>query len=114
MAMLKCQQLSRGIPLSPNRIFCMDETGFCPNLKGKFVMAGTGVKRVNSIVSDSREHMTIVAHASASGQTGNPMFIIPKKVGNFLQNNFIEAKVVTSPTGYINNSLFIHWAEHFV
>jgi len=92
----------------------LDETSLSPNQKGKFVLAEKGKKTVTSIVSESREHLTIIVHASANGQTGNPMFIAPRKINNFLGNHFPGSKIGYSSSGYMNDLLFVEWSQHFV
>jgi len=114
VAIFKCEELSNNIPLSPNRIYCMDETGFSPSAGSSYVIAKKGARQVYSVVSDRREHLTLVAHASANGQAGSPMFIIPKKVQNFLGSHFPGASVCASAKGYMDSGLFIEWCTHFV
>ena len=114
MAFLKCQQLSQGAALSPARIFAMDETGLHPNLKQNYVLAARGSRSVYCLTSESREHLTIVAHASADGASGRPYFILPRNIKNFLGNCFEGSKVGHSSSGYMNDQLFEDWCEFFV
>jgi len=68
MAFLKCAQLSGGASLSSARIFAMDETGFQPSLtKSYYLIAQKGKKGVQFLTSECRDHLTVVAYASAEG-----------------------------------------------
>ena len=114
LAFLRCQQLSGGVSLTPVRIFAMDETGFYPNLKENYVIAKKGTRGVYSITSEVREHLTVVAYASAEGFSGHPFFILPRNIPNFLGSNFSGSKFGVSSTGYINETLFEEWCQFFV
>jgi len=114
IAFYKCEEMSRGVELTPNRIFAMDETGIQASQKGGYVLTKRGTKSVISITSESREHLTIVAHACALGLSGSPMFITPRKIEGFLENHFVGSKAVHSSSGYINDNLFTEWCHHFV
>jgi hypothetical protein len=113
-AFKKCEQLSGGNSLTRNRIFAMDETGFQPNKKLGYVIASRGSKNVFALCSECRDHLTIVAFASALGINGRPMFITPRKIPNFLGEYFPGALVASSSSGYINDNLFADWCQFFV
>jgi len=103
IAMFKCEEMSQGVSLTANK----------GNAKSSYVLAQKGVKQVHCIVSDSREHLTLVAHASASGYSGSPIFILPRKIPVFLGQHFPGSKVLNSSSGYMNDHLFIEWCHHF-
>jgi len=58
----------------------MDETGIQQNSAQKYVIAEKGRRSVYSIIPESRDHVTLVAYASADGHSGSPYFILPKVI----------------------------------
>ena len=70
----KVSILSDGNELTANRVFCMDETGLYMNKHSKYVIAEKGAKNVLLVTPENREHITLICHASASGQAGRPKF----------------------------------------
>ena len=110
----KVRVLSNGVALTPERIYCMDETGLYLNRFSRYVIAEKGAQNVFSVTSESREHTTIICYASAAGLCGSPYFITPKQIQGFLGNRFPGAQVGVTKSGYINNSLFEDWIEFFI
>jgi len=114
MAFLKCKELSGGANLTAGRILAMDETGLQPCAANRYVIAQKGKKSVQALTSESRDHLTMVAYASAEGCSGNPFFILPKRIVNFLGSHFPGSKSAVSGSGYMNDTVFEEWCEFLV
>jgi len=92
----------------------MDETGLNPSFGNSYVIAQKGQKSVKVLTSEIRDHLTIVAYASAEGYSGNPFFILAKKVNNFLGSRFPGSKFSVSASGYMNDAVFEEWCEFLI
>jgi len=112
LAFSRCQELSGGRELTSNLVFAMDETGLSPNMKQDYILTRKGVKNAQVITSEDRSHLTVVGCASASGWSSHPFFIVPDgKKKNFLGSNFEGSVVEESPSGYMNDVVFIRWCQ---
>jgi len=110
----KVKLLSGGVDLAAERIYAMDESGFSLNMHSRYVIAEKGAKNAFTLTSNNREHVTIISYAAASGDSGRPYFITPRKVNNFLGDNFQGSKVNHSSSGYINDAIIDDWVDFFV
>ena len=102
--------------LTSDRMFNMDESGFNEKRKSKKVVAASGSKNVWSKSIETNSHVTFVACASASGFVIPPLIILQGKRLNrdvMDEMKVPNARVTTSPKGFINESIFYNWLTHF-
>lgn len=103
-------------PLSPSRIFCIDETGVTTVHLPPNVIAKTGTKQVGGITSGERGTLvTVTAGVSAAGYALPPLFVIPRvKVDRWMICNAPEGSVVQpSKSGWSTETVFLEWLRHF-
>lgn len=72
--------------LQAKHVWNMDESGFTLSHKPGRVVAEKGSRTVHAKTSTSRELITVIACANASGQTTPPHFIVPGKTTRCLQS----------------------------
>ncbi|GMF50525.1 unnamed protein product [Phytophthora fragariaefolia] len=104
------------LDLNESRVFNMDETAFQTRKKSKKVVATRGSSSVWSIYPSVNFHFSMVACGSASGFVVPPAFILPGKTveWDILKGCEVPgATVTTSPSGFINTSLFERWLHFF-
>jgi hypothetical protein len=103
--------------ITSNRVFNMDETGFCQNSKTRKVVAVHGSKNVWSKRADSSFHLTVVARVGANGFAVPPLFVVS---GQRLSRDMMDGcdipggSVTVAPKGFMNACLFEKWLSHLI
>jgi hypothetical protein len=97
-----------------NQIFNCDETGMPLSLKPLKVIDSRGSKHPSYITSDSKEQITVLVCASASGATIPPFIIFNRKsLHPELAINEIPGTFYgLSSKGWIDGELFYNWFKH--
>ena len=95
----------------PSQVWNADETGSCQKESAAFIVANTKQKTIGSRISTNAKHMTLLACISADGTYSPPLFICKAKTvnRNILDNAIPESMIMTSSSGYINETIFNQW-----
>ncbi|GMF44256.1 unnamed protein product [Phytophthora fragariaefolia] len=104
------------LDLDESRVFNMDETAFQTKKKSKNVVDIRGPSSIWSTDPSVNSHLSIVACGSDSGFVVPPALILPGKTieWDILKGCEVPgATVTTSPSGFINTSLFERWLHFF-
>ena len=103
-----------GIKDKLSQIYNCDESGMPLEYKIPKVIAAKGTKKVRQCTSGSKTQITILACASASGQTIPPMVVFPgKNFNSALAKCEIHATLYgMSPSGWMDQKLFADWFLH--
>ena len=102
---------------SPNNIFNVDETGINVVQKPSKVLATRGQKQVGAAVSGERGRTTtVVCCMNPMGNFVPPMFIFARqRMSDLLSRHGPPGAIYkVSKKGWINESLFVEWLQHFV
>lgn len=102
-------------PLSPERIYNVDETGITNVQKPQKILGPKGQKQVGAITSLERGRtVTVVCCMSASGHYIAPLFIFPRaRMSPHLQKDGpVGAQYHCSKNGWINEEIFFEWLQH--
>lgn len=105
----------RRIPVE--NIFNVDETGLTVNHKPRKIIATRGKKSVSVITSAEKgKTITVVCCVSATGVYCPPFLIFPRKrfKPELLDRGPVGAVGVANKSGWINESLFTQWFDHFL
>ncbi|KAG6464307.1 hypothetical protein O3G_MSEX014429 [Manduca sexta] len=103
--------------IQPDKIFNVDETSISTVQKNSKILAERGEKQVGKATSAERgSTTTVVCAISAAGQYIPPFFIFKRKRMNALLLKGSNPNMVASvsDSGWINDSLFIDWLQHFI
>ena len=102
---------------SASNIYNMDETGITTVQKPGKVIAAKGTRNVSKATSAERGQLvTVVCAMNAVGSYVPPYFIFPRKVlrGSMLHGAPPGSTGDVSDSGWINETIFVKWLEHFV
>ncbi|KXJ15434.1 Jerky protein [Exaiptasia diaphana] len=98
---------------SPAQIFNCDESGFEFDAINKIVAAARGAKHVPRVSKGQHEKVTVLACASACGDTIPPLFIFKNKSGRVPQSVKEDAPPGTlfasQKSGWIDKDIYLKW-----
>lgn len=119
LAFKKCEELSFGEELTPNRIFVADEVGFDNNNSKLYTITRKGDKHPFAINVSNQIHITIMDFAGANGWAGPEFLLIPgirqkPKFNAELSKYFPDSQVSMTPKGYMNEDSFLQWVNFFI
>ena len=106
-----------GIKDKPAQIYNCDETGMPLEHKMPKVIAAKGTKKVRQCTSGTKTQITVLACASASGQTIPPMVVFAgKHFNSVLAKGEVPATLYgMSSSGWMDQELFADWfLYHFL
>ena len=102
----------------PMQIYNCDETGVSVVHKPGKVVAEMGCHKVYAVTSAEKgKTHTILTCVSASGHVLPPMMIFPRKQippANFREGAIAQTLFSNSPSGWINDDLFLQWFKFFL
>ena len=103
-----------GLKDKPSQIYNCDESGMPLEHRMPKIIAAKGTKKVRQCTSGSKTQITILACASASGQSIPPMVIFAgKHFSNALAKGEVPATLYgMSPSGWMDQELFADWFLH--
>lgn len=103
--------------LTPERIWNMDETGFVVIPKLEKVVARKGARQVHKVAhGNSHDHISVAPTISAAGSYIPPLFIYKgsRAIPGLLEGAPAGTAMGFTDTGYMRESLFQMYIEHFV
>jgi hypothetical protein len=100
----------------PNRVWNCDETGICPQGRGRERVICPKGLRANVQRSADRENVSIMACVNAAGERMPPlyMFMGAKRKHQWMEKAEPSARCATSDSSNINGKLFLYWFKWFV
>jgi hypothetical protein len=96
----------------------MDEKGariYIP--AGKEVIVPIRIKKIYTGIPENRISLIIIEYISANSKAIPPVVIIPGViiiVSWFYENMTGHKVIIVSPTGYINEGIYMVWLDHFI
>jgi hypothetical protein len=84
---------------------------------GEEVIVPIGIKEMYTRIPENRISLIIIKSISADSKAIPPVVIIPRVIimVSWFYENITGYKVITvSPTGYINEGIYMVWLDHFI
>ena len=105
------ENLNLKFNFTPSQVWNADETGSCQKENSSYIVANKNQKTIGSRVSSNATHMTLLACICANGSYSPPLFICKDKSldQTVLDKAIPESMVMTSSSGYINETIFNEW-----
>ncbi|KAE9116775.1 hypothetical protein PF005_g9599 [Phytophthora fragariae] len=100
----------------PNRIWNSDETGICPQGRGRVRVICPKGLRANVQRSADRENVSIMACVNAAGERMPPLYIFKgvRRKHQWMAKAEKSARCAASDSSNINGKLFLYWFKWFV